>query len=81
MHVFSYSAPDDFTAINPAMILVFNNAVTSLPVSIDITDDLVFEPTEHFNISLSTTSDGCSIPDPIIPVYIKDDGERMQRNI
>jgi len=26
--------------------------------------------------SISTTSDGCTIPDPIVDVYIMDDGER-----
>ena len=61
------------------MILQFSATVTSLPVNIDIVDDLVFESTERFNISLSTTSDGCVISpgNEIIPVYILDDGETL----
>ena len=69
--------PEDYTKLTKA--LTFTDTITSIPVSIDIEDDLVFEPTEHFNISLSTSSDGCAISpgNEIIPVYIMDNGEIM----
>ena len=58
-------------------MVTFTDTVTTQSLSIDIVDDLVFEPTEHFNISLSTSSDGCNIPpgNAIVPVYVVDDGE------
>ena len=48
-----------------------------MPVDITIVDDLDFEPVEHFNISLSTSSDGYVISpgNELVPVYITDDGE------
>ena len=73
----SYSAPDDYTAFTTEV--TFTDTVTTQTLSIDIVDDLVFEPTEHFNISLSTSSDGCNIPpgNAIVPVYVMDDGEKI----
>ena len=69
--------PEDYTKLTEA--LTFTDTITTLPVSIDVEDDLVFEPTERFNISLSTSSDGCAISlrNEIIPVYIMDNGEIM----
>ena len=55
---------------------VLTGSSPSMQLSVSITEDLIFEPTEHFNLSISTTSDGCTIPDPIVDVYIMDDGER-----
>jgi len=59
------------------MLAVLNSGNPSMQLSVSITEDLVFEPTEHFNLSISTTSDGCTIPDPIVDVYIMDDGETI----
>ena len=72
---FTYSAPEDYIALTTT--LTFTDTVTTQSLSIDIVDDLVFEQTEHFNISLSTTSDGCVIApgNAIVPVYVMDDGE------
>ena len=58
-------------------MLTFTDTVTTQSLSIDIVDDLVFEPTEHFNISLSTSSEGCTIApgNEIVPVSVMDDGE------
>ena len=72
---FSYSAPEDYIGLTTT--LTFTDTVTTQSLSIDIVDDLVFEPTEHFNISLSTTSDGCVISpgNEIVQVYIIDDGK------
>ena len=69
--------PEDYTKLTKA--LTFTDTITTIPVSIDIEDDLVFEPTERFNISLSTSSDGCAISpgNEITPVYIMDNGEIM----
>ena len=69
--------PEDYTKLTKA--LTFTDTITTLPVSIDIEDDLVFEPTERFNISLSISSDGCAISlgNETIPVYIIDNGEIM----
>ena len=69
--------PEDYTKLTKA--LTFTDTITTLPVSIDVEDDLVFEPTERFNISLSISSDGCAISlgNEIIPVYIMDNGEIM----
>ena len=79
IHEFCFSclAPDDYTALTT--VLTFSNTVTTQSLSINIVDDLVFEPTEHFNISLSTSSDGCVIPpgNAIVPVYVMDDGETI----
>ena len=58
------------------MVHVLTGGSPSMQLSVSITEDLIFEPTEHFNLSISTTSDGCTIPDPIVDVYIIDDGER-----
>ena len=58
------------------MVRVLTGSSPSMQLSVSITEDLIFEPTEHFNLSISTTSDGCTIPDPIVDVYIMDDGER-----
>ena len=46
-------------------------------MNITIVDDLEFEPVEHFNISLSTSSEGYAIypGNELVPVYITDDGE------
>ena len=59
------------------MLVVLNSSNPSMQLSVNIVEDLIFEPTEHFNLSVSTSSDGCTIPDPIIDVYIMDDGETM----
>ena len=69
--------PEDYTKLTKA--LTFTDTIATIPVSIDIEDDLVFEPTERFNISISTSSDGCAISpgNEIIPVYIIDNGEIM----
>ena len=37
----------------------FTGSVTSFLLSIDIVENLLLEPTEHFNISLSTSSEEC----------------------
>jgi len=58
------------------MVRVLTGGSPSTQLSVSITEDLIFEPTEHFNLSISTTSDGCTIADPIVDVYIMDDGER-----
>lgn len=78
-YLLSYLVADDYIELNPPVILQFSATVTSLPVTINIVDDLVFEPIERFNISLSTTSDGCVISpgNENIPVYILDDGETL----
>jgi len=47
-----------------------------MPRSVNILDDLVLEPTESFNLSLSTSSPDCNIPNPLVPVTIMDDGEQ-----
>ena len=75
--VLSCLAPDDYTVITT--VLTFTDTVTTQSLSINIVDDLVFEPTEHFNISLSTSSDGCDIPpgNAIVPVYVMDNGETI----
>ena len=79
IHEFCLSclAPDDYTALTT--VVTFTDTVTTQSLSINIVDDLVFEPTEHFNISLSTSSDGCVIPpgNAIVPVYVMDDGEML----
>ena len=79
IHEFCLSclASDDYTAFTT--MVTFTDTVTTQSLSIDIVDDLVFEPTEHFNISLSTSSDGCNIPpgNAIVPVYVMDDGEKI----
>ena len=59
------------------MLVVLNSSNPSMQLSVNIVEDLIFEPTEHFNLSVSTSSDGCTIPDPIVDVYIMDDGETM----
>ena len=73
--MFSYLAPEDYIGITVPVF--YDITTTTVSVSIDIVDDLVFEPTEHFNISLSTSSDGCVISpgNEIVQVYIMDDGE------
>ena len=73
--LFSHSAPEDYIGLTTT--LTFTDTVTTQLLSIDIVDDLVFEPTEHFNISLSTSSDGCAIApgNEIVQVYIVDDGK------
>jgi len=58
------------------MVRELTGGSPSTQLSVSITEDLIFERTEHFNLSISTTSDGCTIPDPIIDVYIMDDGKR-----
>ena len=82
IHEFCLSclAPDDYTALTT--VITFTDTVTTQSLSIDIVDDLVFEPTEHFNISLSTSSDGCNIPpgNAIVPVYVMDDGEMLHNS-
>lgn len=72
---FFHLDPEDYIGLTTT--LTFTETVTTQSLSIDIVDDLVFEPTEHFNISLSTSSDGCVISpgNAIVPVYIMDDGE------
>ena len=57
------------------MVRVLTGGSPSTQLSVSIMEDLIFEPTEHFNLSISTTSDGCTIPDPTVDVYIMDDGE------
>ena len=76
----SCSAPDDYTALTT--VVTFTDTVTTQSLSINIVDDLVFEPTEHFNISLSTSSDGCVISpgNAIVPVYVMDDGEMLHNS-
>ena len=73
--MFSYLAPEDYIGITVPVF--YDITTTTVSVSIDIVDDLVFEPTEHFNISLSTSSDGCVIlpGNEIVQVYIVDDGK------
>ena len=73
--MFSYLAPEDYIGITVPVF--YDITTTTVSVSIDIVDDLVFEPTERFNISLSTSSDGCVISpgNEIVQVYIVDDGK------
>ena len=82
IHEFCFSclAPDDYTALTT--VVTFTDTVTTQSLSIDIVDDLVFESTEHFNISLSTSSDGCNISpgNAIVPVYVMDDGEMLHNS-
>ena len=72
---FFHLDPEDYIGLTTT--LTFTAFVTTQSLSIDIVDDLVFESTEHFNISLSTSSDGCVISpgNEIVQVYIMDDGE------
>ena len=62
--------PEDYIRITET--LTFTDTITSIPVNITIVDDLDFEPVEHFNISLSTSSDGYIISpgNELVPVYI-----------
>jgi len=74
---FFISAGEDYDAnIMPVTIATFTfGTLTPMQRSIDILDDLVFEPSEYFNLSLSTSSPDCEIPNPLVPVTILDDGE------
>ena len=72
---FTHLDPEDYIRITKT--LTFIDTVTNIPVNITIVDDLEFEPVEHFNISLSTSSDGYVISpgNELVPVFITDDGE------
>ena len=72
---FTHLDPEDYIRITET--LTFTDTITSIPVNITIVDDLDYEPVEHFNISLSTSSDGYIISpgNELVPVYITDDGE------
>ena len=74
---FYISAGEDYDAnIMPIGFATFTSgSTTPMQRSIDILDDLVFEPSEYFNLSLSTSSPDCEIPNPLVPVTILDDGE------
>ena len=74
---YSHLGPEDYIEITTT--LTFTDTVTSIAQSIGIVDDLLFEPTEQFSISLSTNSDGCAISpgNEIVPVFIMDNGEML----
>ena len=76
LHTF-ISAGEDYDAnISPSPFVTFQFGITGpIPLSVNILEDLVFEPTESFSLSLSTSSPDCSIPNPLVPVTILDDGE------
>ena len=75
--LFLISAAEDYDAsVMPTQFATFSFGSTSpMDRSINIIEDLVFEPTESFNLSLSTSSPDCIIPNPLVPVTILDDGE------
>ena len=77
MSRFSHLDPEDYIGL--ATTLPFTDNDTVFILSITIVDDLVFEPTEQFNISLSTNSDGCAISpgNEIVPVVVMDNGEML----
>lgn len=47
-------APDDYTAISPQP-LTFSSAPDSMCISINISDDMLEEPTESFAVTLNST--------------------------
>ena len=65
---------DDGVLSSPSVVFQ-SGSVGRMPRSINILDDLVFEPTKYFNLSLSTNSPDCIIPNPLVRVTILDDGE------
>ena len=69
-----YSGGADYDAVTTSATFTSGSA-NSMQQSINIIEDLDFEPTEEFSISLSTSSPDCTIPTPLIPVTILDDGE------
>jgi len=76
LHTF-ISAGEDYDAnVSPIPFVTFQFGGTGpMPRSVSVLEDLVFEPTESFSLSLSTSSPDCSIPNPLVPVTILDDGE------
>ena len=77
LHAFTSAGEDYDTNVlsSPTVLFTFGNT-GPMPRSVNILDDLVLEPTESFNLSLSTSSPDCSIPNPLVPVTIMDDGEQ-----
>ncbi len=58
----SASSGADFSALDEE--LIFENGVSSIPMSISILDDTVPEPTEDFSIMLSASQGGLALVNP-----------------
>ena len=76
LHAFTSAGEDYDTNVlsSPTVLFTFGNT-GPMPRSVNILEDLVFEPTKSFSLSLSTSSLDCDIPNPLVPVTILDDGE------
>ena len=75
----SYIAPDDYTTLMRTITL--DSATTSVHLIVNITDDMLCEPDERFEIMLTSRNDNCAVTTSPVPVYIVDnDGELLANN-
>ena len=72
--------PADYTAL-PSTLITLDSVTTSVQLMINITDDMLCEADERFEIMLTSLNDSCTIASPLVPVYIIDNDGRYTNSI
>ena len=65
-----YSALD-YTEVSRTITL--DSTITTVEITIDITDNTIPESDERFEIMLTSLNDNCIVTNSSVPVYITDD--------